>query len=236
MRGTIVIPQRNRTELTVECVRGLRESDAKDWPIIVVSDGCDGVEREGLVQAMKGDPLTEVILQQARGVTASWNRGAEESETEYLVFLNNDVLCLGEWCEAFLAPVREEKSWISGVKRRKEQELVSLGLEGSGEVFEGWCLGVRRAAWKRLGGFDERLRTYWSDTDFQMRGSRAVQHQEWLRRGLVSELPLIHLGHATLHQRALQEVARREWREDRTRFRRKWRGILREERGGAGEG
>ncbi|MFO1022576.1 MAG: glycosyltransferase [Planctomycetales bacterium] len=224
--ATIVIPQYGCSELTIRCVRSLRKFDTREWPIRIVSDGCETAEVEMLRQKLGDDQKLEILTQPHRGITAAWNLGARNARTESVVFLNNDVVCRGEWGERFLKPlVAGEK--LCGVGLRTERlPLVS----GPGAVrlkfFQGWCLGISRSWFERLQGFDERLALYWSDTDFQMRTAMALGGWDWLPRGLVSELPLLHLGHRTTRHELRREDCRDQWYRDREAFGEKWERML----------
>jgi len=226
--GTIIIPQRGETELTLNCIEGLRRFDTRDWRIIVVSDGCPEDERIRLNCEFENDSLVTVLNRSHAGVTASWNAGIECAESEFLVLLNNDTVCRGDWGEALRKPVLENRAWISGVQTRIEPEVKRFrGCQGlSGNVFEGWCLAFCKRTWEILQGFDESLTMYWSDTDFQLRGAMLFGSWNWLSEGLVQGLPLRHLGHRTAHSSELLSESRSAWGSDRRVFRRKWRGIL----------
>lgn len=227
-QGTIIIPQRGFTELTLSCIGSLRKSDTGEWPIIVVSDGCPDRDRERLNREFANDSSVTVLNRVHAGVTASWNAGISCAESEYVVLLNNDTECSGKWGESLLRPLGENRSWISGVRTRIEPELRRLpgcrGLEG--KLFEGWCLAFSKRSWEALEGFDESLKMYWSDTDFQLRGAMRFGGWKWLEEGLVGEIPTIHLGHRTSHSEELRAESRSAWGSDRRAFRRKWRRIL----------
>lgn len=221
---TIIIPQHGKSELTLQCLGGLRESDVRSWPVIVVSDGCPPKELDRLQKGLAAMEGVSLVRQEKRGVSAAWNLGASQCNSEFLVFLNNDVVCHGDWGERFLQPLTEHRSWICGVQIRRETELKRLGkLHALGdELFEGWCLGMRNETFRRLGGFDESLLHYWSDTDLQLRGGVAFGDSSWRKEGLVEGLPLVHLRHRTSHDASLKGKSIQTWSEDRRRFRAKW--------------
>jgi len=222
--ATLVIPQYGNTELTLQCLQGLRKYDTREWPIVIVSDGCEEAELSKLRSGIQNELDVKIIKQPHRGVSASWNVGISIAETEYVVLLNNDVLCTGDWGRSFLSPLRSGDSWISGVNIRRENELIRLGMSTDEEayLFEGWCFGLAKKTWNDLGGFDESMSTYWSDTDFQWRGKIHYDQTDWLRKGFVSDLPLRHLGHRTAHRSSVISASRRIWFADRNVFRNKW--------------
>lgn len=72
--------------------------------------------------------------------------------------------------------------------RRYRLNLHPLG----GEVDAGWlsgsCFLVRRAAWERLGGFDERYFMFFEDVDLGRRLGEAGYRQVWTPRAVVTHL------------------------------------------------
>ena len=127
---------------------------------------------------------------------------------------------------------------MTGVATRVERALPARILAGLSlrTFLEGWCFAVSSAQWNAVSGFDESLRVYWSDTDFQLRvglSARGGSRQPLLG---VENLPLRHLGHRTAHDRECVSDRRGVWREDRERFVEKWRrGDLREKNHGVTE-
>jgi GT2 family glycosyltransferase len=216
--ATIVIPQRNLGGLTQACVRGLRRQES-ECRIVIVDDGStDGSELLfGRCRSLTGELC--VVGRPPRGVTAAWNAGLARVETRFAVLLNNDVVIRGPFLDRLLAPLREERGAISGAAWRVEP-LAPRKFIPDGRLLEGWCLAFATELWSRLGGFDESLRTYWSDTDFQCRAARCYgRSARAAPLVVVSSLPIVHLGHRT----ARRDPGRgAQWRGDRERFLRKW--------------
>lgn len=230
MNATIVIPQYGRFELTRRCVASIRE----DVPIVVVDDGSP--EEPGDFLKSPGSVL--LVRQPHRGVTSAWNFGLRHVRTEFVVFLNNDVVADGPFVERLIGPLVENRALMTGVRMRTERLLPMTVLQRLPTIqfLEGWCFALRSDLLRALGGFDERMRLYWSDTDLQL---RVVAHQRALRANdgeywsdgvlewcvdrhalmAVDELPLRHDGHATA--RGLANL-RALWRADREVFLRKW--------------
>jgi glycosyltransferase involved in cell wall biosynthesis len=232
MDATIVIPQYGRSELTCACVRSIRACERTAWPIVVVDDGSGAADVARVRDA--GFDGTVVVTQTHRGVTSAWNRGLAACESRFVVFVNNDVTWTGPAVERLIGPLREERALATGVRWRRERSLPSSILRWlpSGDFLEGWCFAAVRAALDKIGGFDESLAVYFSDTDLQARlmslwresrpaVDRRAAHGADVRRGLevVEELPLHHAGHRTA--RALPD-RRAVWMRDRKTFIEKW--------------
>lgn len=192
---SIVIPQRGHEELTLALVESLRTHEPAA-EIVVVNDAPEPCECIGGVVA---------VASGGRGVTAAWNVGVATATGEFLVLLNNDVECRGPFLH------RLPREGIAGAALRVE-ELIG------DEVLEGWCLAFSYRLWASLGGFDEAMRLYYSDADFQV---RALDRGSFLTAP--RKLPLRHLGHRTAHDRNIISPADRaaQWQADRAIFKRK---------------
>ncbi len=218
---TIIIPQRGHAELTRECLATLRQQERVPWPVVVVDDGTPQAAAELHVEEYFP---AQVCRQPRRGVSAAWNRGAQLAETPFLVFLNNDTRTGGPWVDELVRPLRRGECVMAGVGTRYERGLPTGLLEELPvrTFLQGWCFAIAEAVFCRLGGFDNSLRVYWSDTDLQL---RAVNSADGNQRQLLREvagLPLVHLGHRTAHDRRYLAHQREQWRADRARFVRKW--------------
>ncbi len=217
-RATIVIPQHGRSELTFDCIASFREHEADDVPIVVVDDGSPpGTSSALRLQTL---PRVRVVEQPHRGVTAAWNRGAAESASSVLVFLNNDTLSRGPWLARLLELLEDAETICAGVRLREERLLPQAVLERlpSRRFVEGWCMAVRTEDFHSVGGFDERMRRYWSDTDLQCRLLASKRAGEAALRSLPS-LPMVHLGHRTACGMPDRSAV---WRTDRARFLARW--------------
>lgn len=217
---TVVIPQRNRTELTRSCVESLRRWEGTACSILVVDDGS---QPDSVKQLHDGEAINcRVIHQSPRGVTAAWNTGLNAVDTSWIVLLNNDVLVHGPFLQRLLKPIQMRSSILSGVAWRYEP-LIPIGMNNrlpQQRLLAGWCLGFAKETWHRLGGFDDSMRMYFSDTDFQLRAARLMSLDD--PRAILStvvDLPIVHLGHQTTRH---DPERTHHWREDRATFLAKW--------------
>lgn len=190
------------------------------WTVVLVDDGSNDDPR----QILRGiDPEhTQLLNQSHAGTTAAWNRGAAAATTPYLVFLNNDTLTTGPWIADLIAPLQSRTTLISGIRFRRETSLpdrVQSRLP-TDTFLEGWCFALARTTFLDLGGFDESLALYYSDTDLQ---ARALQHDETLALIAAPDLPIHHLRHRTTRHAVKPTDRRTRWQRDRQRFINKWK-------------
>ncbi len=219
---TVIVPQYHQCHLTRRCVDSLIRAHGETPPEILVAD--DGSAPVVLAPEVAWfEARSRFLRLEHRGVTATWNAAARACITEWLVFLNNDTGSLGPWVDRLLEPLRAGRSQLSGVSWRTERHLPKAwrSLPSEPRLLTGWCLGISRDKWLALGGFDESLELYFSDTDLQLRLLKESPCETPLV--CVEDLPLIHAGHATAHRLPDQ---RRQWHRDWQRFQEKWGGPV----------
>jgi GT2 family glycosyltransferase len=217
---TLIIPQRNHVDLTTACIESLRATDPLPWPVIVVDDASEPSQPSPVQSTSLGTHalIRTVRNAQQRGVAAAWNTGGRHVHTPLVVWLNNDVISHGPWVRRLTEPLRSGSLDLVGVAWRAERAVDGkrLAALGGNRFPQGWCFAGRREDWQRLGGFDEAMAIYFSDTDFFLRA-----RVTGLRIGVVSDLPLVHLGHRTAHDPESLPNRATRWHDDRAAFLRK---------------
>lgn len=129
----------------------------------------DNASSDGSVALLEssGTSLRLIRSPENVGFGCACNRGAAESDGDYLVFLNPDVRVTPDWLSILVATLeRDERAAIVS-----PQTLPGYRTQPSGgppeelHAVPGCAMMVRRAAWEELGGFDERIFLYWEDTE-----------------------------------------------------------------------
>ena len=227
---SVIIPQHGCWEQTVECCAGLLRLHAEQrLEVIVVDDGSPAEDRR---QVRRFLPASVQILEQAhQGVTAAWNAGLQAARGELLVLLNNDVRTQRPWVGQ-LSPLLSEPVRVLGPRRHGQRLGQTLWpgcrVPAAEERFlQGWCLAFRRRTWEAVGPFDERMRLYWSDTDWLLRCLLLNSSPEsgcsagnlGAGFGLLPSGSLQHQGHVSTRRLAQR---RTWWRSDRAAFVAKW--------------
>ncbi len=189
---TIIIPVHNRAELTLQCLRSVKDSIHDGYEIIVVDDQSTDATRELLRRI---DGIQVITNTENLHFLRSSNRAAAAARGEYLLFLNNDVQLLPGAIDAALSTLRDAPHGDIGAVGAKII-LLDGTLQEAGSMIWGdaTCLGygrgdnpnaapynfVRdvdycsgaflltpRALFNQLGGFDERFApAYYEDTDY----------------------------------------------------------------------
>jgi|GEM_PF-1508772 len=118
--------------------------------------------------ALKSTAVRVLVSPRRRGVTAAWNLAARQAQGDVLIFLNNDTVTTGNWCERMAMVLENSSHRVVGPEWRRTSEL-ERQIGNCSRILAGWCLGMTRSTFQTLQGFDERFFLYFSDTDLQFR-------------------------------------------------------------------
>jgi glycosyltransferase involved in cell wall biosynthesis len=158
---------------------------------VVVDDGSDD---DTVVESVAGFPSVTLIRQEPLGRSAARNRGAAETDSDYLLFLDADDLLRPEALRVMGATLDADPALEmvhghvfefvdhrypppAGVRHRDAEVFLRLG---------GSTL-LRGSLWSRVGGMDERLpRGEWID---------------WIRRAQQKGAAISHLDDIVLERR-----------------------------------
>ncbi|PSH02896.1 MAG: hypothetical protein CXZ00_15060 [Acidobacteria bacterium] len=94
MQVSVVVPTFNRREIVLRTVKTLFNQDfpSRQYEIIVVVDGSTDGSAEAL-RALEPSCQFRVIEQENRGLAGARNTGFRVSESELVIFLDDDMLC-----------------------------------------------------------------------------------------------------------------------------------------------
>ncbi len=199
--ASIVIPTRSRAgylDVTLASVMAAARSAGAE--VVVVADGRD--EATAAVVARHGARL--VSLDTPQGLNAARNRGVQAARSELIAFLDDDVRVAPGWLSALLAgasagpeyelfggPIRAELE--GGGPRacgREPPPITTLDLgraDRDADFVWGANMAVRRAAFARVGGFDESLSGRGDEEEWETRLKRAGGRARYL-----SEAAVVH--------------------------------------------
>jgi GT2 family glycosyltransferase/glycosyltransferase involved in cell wall biosynthesis len=195
-KASIIIPNWNGRELLEQCLPSVVEavrSDGEEHEIIVV-DNCSTDDSVPFLKASY--PEVKVLeLDRNRGFAGGCNAGAEESQNEILVFLNNDMIVDRGFLRPLLDGFSDERVFAVSSQiyfwdpeRRREETgqtrgFLKLGFlqvvhdePGDADLARpvfyagGGSSAFDRDKFLALGGFDELYQPfYWEDTDVSYR-------------------------------------------------------------------
>jgi GT2 family glycosyltransferase/glycosyltransferase involved in cell wall biosynthesis len=193
-RVTIVVPVWNQVALTAACLESLAAGTPPELYEVVVVDNASTDATPELCEALEGD-VTVIRNECNLGFGPACNQGAAaaRSETDFLLFLNNDTLLRPGWLEPLIAVMDEDPrcgavqpkliypdgrlcdagglvfaggdAWVYG-KGHPVPDAPQFSCRRAPDYASGACLLVRKAAFAAVGGFDPRYApAYYEDTD-----------------------------------------------------------------------
>lgn len=196
-RATIVIPVFNAVFFTRVCLMALEKvSGAAE--VIVVDNGSTDLTPELCREWEAAGPgRRHLRYEEQLGFARACNAGAEASEREFVVFLNNDTVPLEGWLENLIVPFdTDPRIMVTGSRllypsghvqhagvafNHLGPHHVFVGLPGDTpivleprdyQVVTGASLAIRRAELERLGGFDATYHNSFEDVDLCLRVRR----------------------------------------------------------------
>jgi N-acetylglucosaminyl-diphospho-decaprenol L-rhamnosyltransferase len=187
----VIVPVHNRWDLTESCLEHLgRQSLPHN--VILADNGSTDQTPERVRAAF---PEVRVVELGANlGFPAACNRGVAAGGGDFVVLLNNDVICRPNFVERLVAPFRDERigAVAALLLEPGEETIESFGLAadptvagyprlrgsrvGQAQVDDPVLVGpsgaagaYRRRAWEEVGGLDEGVLFYGEDVDIALR-------------------------------------------------------------------
>ncbi|MEM1080171.1 MAG: glycosyltransferase [Pseudomonadota bacterium] len=202
---SIIIPVFNQLHFTAACIHSvLKVNESVSFELIVVNDASSD-ETEPWLRQCRG--LRVVHNEVNLGFIGSCNRGAEDAQGEFLLFLNNDTMVTDHWLSALVDTFDEQdqvgivgskliyadgalqeaggiifrdgSGWNYG--RNQQADRPEYSFVSEADYVSGASLMIRRVLFEQLNGFDVHYSpAYYEDTDlcFRVRQSgRTVLYQ-----------------------------------------------------------
>jgi GT2 family glycosyltransferase len=230
---TITIPALHRPDLTQRCIEFIQRQTlpASEWEIVVI-------ENEARPDSILPDPLptntARIDLPQNEGTTGSINRAVADTESKYILLLNNDIELAPDYLEILVQTLEADAKlgFAAGKLLRATQRthldgagdamLIGGGAYRLGSMDEdraqfdnpmpiisgcGAAVLYRRDAFLECGQLDSDFFAYLDDLDLGLRA-------QWLGFGglYVPNAVAYHIGSATLgaaiHPRIIEYLTR----------------------------
>src|SRR3989344_831197 len=199
MRINIIIPNYNGADLISKNLLKVVESleDYPDSKIIIVDDGSDLPDYEKLrefINSLKNKKIELIRKEKNSGFSSTVNKGTFSQDSDFLVFLNSDVVPEKDFLSRVVLDFEINKNLFGIGFLDKSKEGEKIVFRGRGEAFwkrgflvhkKGdidrpdtfWISGgssiVRSGIFKELGGFDEIYDPfYWEDIDVSYRARK----------------------------------------------------------------
>lgn len=113
---SVIIPVYNAERYLAACLESVVRQGLEDCEVIVVDDGATDGSPQICDEYAARYPQFRVIHQENRGVAAARNRGIDEAQGEYVVFLDSDDFWVPGSIGPLLAKAREHDLDVLGFK------------------------------------------------------------------------------------------------------------------------
>ena len=207
MSYTVVIPVLNQLHYTRQCVHALLDNGVDAASLLVINNGSS----DGTADWLAGKPRIRSVNNPVNlGCGGAWTQGALLADSDWVVLLNNDIVCAHNVIQAQLDAADKHKLDVvspSLVEFDLDYDLAEFTAaflqKMRGTLREGWfhgvCFAVRREVFQKIGFLDtDRLLYGREDAEFLARCQR-----HGIKVGTVGDAFLHHFGMIT--QTALKQ-------------------------------
>ena len=176
---SVIIVNWNGKDVLSGCLRSLSGQDYDNFEVLVVDNGSE----DGSQALVKNEFLSVKLIENEEnlGFGPAVNKGFEQAEGDYLLFLNNDLVLQPD-CIRQLAVLLDSDSTVGAAIPKilyypdddslKEAAIIGQLDDPSLSLTESACGGIfmfPRKVYEEVGGFDEDLFLYHEDHDLSWR-------------------------------------------------------------------
>lgn len=191
MKVSVITSAYNRVGDLINCIDSIRKSTYDDYEIIVV-DNASTDETSRILNEKYGEQIKLITLTENVFSAGGKNAGIAAAKGEYLWFVDSDMLVTNRLMEQFVRTLDEnktiglvgskiyyyedkEKLWscgatinmITSMAKSKKQSELHGKISEVDIILCGYM--VRREVIEKVGGFDERLKIVFEESDFEKR-------------------------------------------------------------------
>lgn len=201
MNYTVVIPVLNQLHYTQQCVDSLLQQGVKPSSLLIIDNGSTDGTPAWLTSRLDIRSIRNPVN---LGCGGAWTQGALASDSEWVVLLNNDIVCAHNFIEAQIeAAIKYELKVVSPslVEYDLDYDLTAYTKEFLTKMqdtvrigwFHGVCFSVHRSVFQKVGFLDtDRLLFGREDAEFL---ARCKHHG--LKVGTVGAALMHHFGMIT---------------------------------------
>jgi len=200
----IIIPVWNQPELTVACLRSIREHTPEAYRIVLVDNGSEPEAFAAVDAELQNHPHLLIRNQTNLGFVKATNRGICASDAPLLVIMNNDTEAAPGWIAKLTAPLAIPMVAAVGPLTTTPHSWQGQWAGRGGWVVLGpdamlafFCVLIRRRAVDQIGLLDEDYGIGFADDDDYC--SRL--HEAGWRLALAQDLVIPHHHRTSFRQR-----------------------------------
>ncbi|HJW10236.1 MAG TPA: glycosyltransferase [Albitalea sp.] len=201
MKYSVVIPVLNQLHYTQQCVASLLANGVPARSLLVIDNGSSDDTPAWLASRPDIPSIRNAVN---LGCGGAWTQGALHSDSDWVVLLNNDIVCAHNFIEAQIRAAETHGLGVvspSMVEFELDYDLAAFTQEFlrkmSGTLREGWfhgvCFSVKREVFHKIGFLDtDRLLFGREDAEFLAR----CKHNG-IKVGTVGDALMHHFGSIT---------------------------------------
>jgi GT2 family glycosyltransferase len=170
---TVVISTCDRAGAVARCVASVLRNQYPGFDLLVVDQSSDR-STEAAVREFQADPRLRYVRSEVKGLSAGRNLGIGRARGEMIACTDDDCETPPDWLSRMAAALRHDDrtavvfgnvrpgahdraaGFVPGYLWKSPFLARSIRDEHHADGMSG-CMGLRRSAWERLGGFDEFL-------------------------------------------------------------------------------
>jgi N-acetylglucosaminyl-diphospho-decaprenol L-rhamnosyltransferase len=163
---SLIVVTYNSAPLLLDFFAALATTEYEPYEVLIV----DNASQDGTPQLVAAEyPAARLLANRENlGFGRACNQGARAARGDLLVFLNPDVFVTPDWLTILVRRVAEHPAAAiicpTTLYPDQPMPIATTAIEESAAV-PGCAMLMPRAAWRELGGFDERIFLYWEDTE-----------------------------------------------------------------------
>lgn len=166
---SITIPTHNRAHLISRAIESVKNQTFKNWELFIVDDGSTDNTEEVILPFLE-DNRIRYIKKKNSGAAHSRNVGVENSNYEWITFLDSDDEAKPDWLKKVSEEIISKKALIvcCGCETIDENgDLIKINLPSKTKIFpdtvykmtNGGVFTLSKAIFNKIGGFDNNLRS-----------------------------------------------------------------------------
>jgi glycosyltransferase involved in cell wall biosynthesis len=215
---SVVVPCYNGGAFIDRLLASLAEQTFQDFETIIVDDG-SGEETRAKLATL--DPSIRVVRQENRGLSAARNTGFRAARADLVLPFDCDDALEPDFLEQTVALMRASPPRVGFVFTHERlvgsrSGINQIYFNPFDQLFVNrlsYCMLLRKAAWERVGGYDESMRDGYEDWEFNIRlvaaGWQGRQIDKPLTIYTVSDSGMLMSRSSRLHGRLWRMIRQR---------------------------